>query len=436
MTTTALDPAALAAGLLSPLAAREDFSHGFGPGGTSVPGAVSLMGGSPSADLLPLAALREAADDLTSDPAALVDALQYSAAPGITPLREWIARREGVDASRVLVTNGAFHGLSLVFDALLERGDLIAVEDPTYPLIFRDLQHHDVDVLPVSLTAEGLDLDALEERLEAGARPKLLYTVPDFHNPTGLIVPAAHRERLVALAERHGFVIVSDSAYAGLAFPGVETPADFTADSDLVVRVRTFSKILGPGLRLGYLVLPGWLVGPVTRLRANQDQHSSVVVQAIVERVVGAGEHAPLHGGLDGIADRARTAYASRFDLVAGLLDEALPGGIEIAHRTGGIFLWAQVDEAIDLAAARRIARQRTGTDFVPGRYFRLATAADTAPDRRAAGIPSADGARAPEGAAADAGRLRVGISHLDEPALREGVTRLAAALTDPEARR
>ncbi|WP_341856968.1 aminotransferase class I/II-fold pyridoxal phosphate-dependent enzyme [Brachybacterium sp. GPGPB12] len=97
------------------------------------------------------------------------------------------------------------------------------------------------------LTAEGLDLDALEDRLEAGARPKPLYTVPDFHNPTGLITPALRRERLTALAEHYGFVIVSDNAYAGLAFPGVQVPEDYPTDSELVVRVRTFSKILGPG---------------------------------------------------------------------------------------------------------------------------------------------------------------------------------------------
>lgn len=418
MSTTALDPAALtpeslSAGLLSRLGAREDLARGFGPAASPLPGAVSLLGGAPSAGDLPLEALHRAAEDLTSDPAALVGALQYSSPAGIAPLREWIARREGVDASRVLLTNGAFHGLSLLFDALLDRGDRIVVEDPTYPLIFRDLQHHEVEVLPLPLTAEGLDLDALEDRLEAGARPKLLYTVPDFHNPTSLITPALQRERLTALAEHYGFVIVSDNAYAGLAFPGVQVPEDYPTDSELVVRVRTFSKILGPGLRLGYLVLPSWLVGPVTRLRANQDQHSSVLVQSVVERVVGAGGREGLDGGLEAIADRARTRYALRADLLAHLLETGVPGGVRIEQRTGGIFLWARVlDDRIDLAAAQRLARERFGTDMALGRYFFLAGDDD------------------------DHGRLRVGISHLDEAALTDGAERLIAALTAPEARR
>ncbi|UVY83751.1 PLP-dependent aminotransferase family protein [Brachybacterium sp. NBEC-018] len=418
MTTTStaparLSPEHLAGGLLSALGAREDRSRGFGKATGALPGAVPLLGGAPSADALPLDAIRRATAALTEDPQALVAALQYNVTPGITPLREWIAEREGVDASRVLITNGAFHGLSLVFDALLDRGDRIVVEDPTYPLIFRDLQHHEVEVLPLALGEDGFDIDALEARLEAGARPKLLYTVPDFHNPTGFVTPAAQRERLTELAERFGFVIVSDNAYAGLGFPGVEVPADYDLGSELVVHVRTFSKVLGPGLRLGYLVLPTWLVGPVTRLRANQDQHSSVLVQSVVERIVGAGDHAPLDGGLDGIADRARAAYADRFDLVAGLLDAALPGGVTVDHRSGGIFLWARVeDEGVDLAAAQQLARTRFGTDAVLGRFFFL------------------------EEGTEDRGRLRIGISHLPEDGLRTGVERLVGALTSPEARR
>lgn len=407
-TTTRLDPTAL----LSDLAAREDLSRGFGPRHSHGPDALPLLGGAPSPDLLPLAQISAASQELAADPTALVGALQYSQPAGREALRAWIARREGVDASRVLVTNGAFHGLSLVFDALLDRGDEIIVEDPTYPLIFRDLQHHQPRVLPLRLGSDGFDLAALEAQLVAGARPALLYTVPDFHNPTGFVTPLAQRERLVELAEHFGFVIVSDNAYHGLSF-GDAAPADYPLDSDRVVHVRTFSKVLGPGLRLGWLVLPDWLVTPVTRLRANQDQHSSAFVQAVVERVIDAAGDVASEGAFDRIADRARTACAQRFDLVAELLDDGVPGGVEAVHRTGGIFLWAHVlDEGIDLASAQHLARTRYGTDAVLGRYF---FGHDTEDDR---------------------GRLRIGISHLPPEQLRTGAERLVAALTDPEARR
>ena len=287
------------------------------------------------------------------------------------------------------------------------------VEDPTYPLIFRDLQHHEPVLLPLPLGPDGYDIAALEARLASGARPKLLYTVPDFHNPTGFVTPLAQRERLTELAEQHGFVIVSDNAYQGLAFDAA-APADYPLDSDRVVHVRTFSKVLGPGLRLGWLVLPEWLLAPVTRLRANQDQHSSAFVQAIVEQVVGA-TGTPLGSGspVDEIAQRARAAYGERFDLVAGILDAGVPGGIEVAHRTGGIFLWARVrDAGIDLAAAQHLARTRYGTDAALGRYF--------------FGLDRED----------DRGHLRIGISHLAPEQLQVGAERLVEALTDPEARR
>jgi 2-aminoadipate transaminase len=424
---SALSPA----DLLSDLGSREDRARGFGKA-SSLPGdSIPLLGGAPSADLLPLAQIRHAAEDLTADPTALAAALQYSQSPGLTGLRTWIAEHEGTDPERIVVTNGAFHGLSLLFDALLDEGDAVIVEDPTYPLIFRDLQHKRPRLIPLRLTESGFDIDALEERLRAGERPKLLYTVPDHHNPTGYVTTPAERARLVELAERFGFVIVSDNAYHSLGFDGPSLP-DYPLGSDRVVHVRTFSKVLGPGLRLGWLALPAWLAGPVTRLRANQDQHSSVLVQAIVERVLGAGSGtgavvhpAPGDGplaprGFDAIAARARTAYAERFDLVTSILDEQVPGGIEVAHRTGGIFAWVRVrDEGIDLAAAQRIARERTGTDAVLGRYFFWEGAGD------GSGVAAAD----------DRGALRVGISHLPPERLRIGAERLAAALTDPEAR-
>ena len=413
MTTTSISPTSLAAGLLSELGRREDRARGFGRRAVLPSESIPLNGGAPSPDLLPLAAIGRASVELAAEPASLAAALQYSTPAGIDALRSWIADREGVPSSRVLVTNGAFHGLSLLFDALLDRGDQIIVEDPTYPLIFRDLQHHQPELLPLHLAADGFDLGALEALLEAGARPRLLYTVPDFHNPTGFVTPAAQRARLVELAELYGFVIVSDNAYHSLGFAGVEVPADYPTDSDLVVHVRTFSKTLGPGLRLGWLVLPEWLVAPVTRLRANHDQHSSALVQAIVARIVGAGDHAPLEGGFDAIAARARGAYARRFDLVAGILEEQVPGGIEIDHRTGGIFLWARLrDAGIDLGAAQHLARTRHGTDAVLGRFFHREHPDD------------------------DRGSLRVGISHLAPDQLRLGAERLAAALADPGARR
>lgn len=412
--------------LLSAAGARPDRARGFGPRPAPLPDAIPLIGGAPSSDALPLAEITRATQELTSDPSALAAALPYGAAPGRHGLRQWIAAREGVDPDRILVTNGAFHGLSLVFDALLDPGDEVIVEEPTYPLVFRTLQTKDPSLLTLPLTTDGVDVDALAARLRAGARPKLLYTIPDHHNPTGLVIPAEQRTRLLELAEHYGFVIVSDNAYRHLGFDAAE-PDDHPATSDRVVHVRTFSKLLGPGLRIGWVLAPTWLVPALLRLRANQDQHTSGLVQAVVERVVTADGDRSRAGasrpgtvaasrpadGLEVIARRARLLYGERFDRVARILEDGLPGGIEVDHRTGGIFLWARVrDEDIDLAAAQHLARTRYGTDVTLGRYFYR--------DR-------------PED---DRSHLRLGISHLPTEQLEEGARRVVAALTDPEARR
>lgn len=384
-----------------PLAApAEDRVAGFGLPRTELPaGSVSLTGGAPGADALPLGEIRRAAGALVTDPSALVRSLQYSSPEGIPGLRNWIAQREGTASDGVLVTNGAFHSLSLVFDALLTRGDTVLVENPSYPLVFRALQYKEPSYAYVNVLEGGrLDLPALEGALKNGLRPKIFYTVPDFQNPTGGSIPAEQRLRLVELAEHYGFVIVSDSPYRELRFSGEHIP-DYTLRSDRVVHVNTFSKTLGPGFRLGWVVAPAWLRPAVLRLRSNQDQHSSNVLQNIVEQIVVTQDV------FDSIVSHAATQYHQRSVYLAGRLAAEL--GAHVLRPEGGIFLWARLPNAdTDVAAARERARA-LGTDFVPGRYFFQ-----------------------PEGKD-DAGWLRLGFSHLSQDSLADGADRLIAALGD-----
>ncbi len=392
-----------ASAFLSLAALAEDKVAGFGSPSTPLPqGSLSLTGGAPGADALPLGEIRRAAGSLVSDPSALVQSLQYSTPEGIPGLRRWIAGHEGLDpdaeqADGVLVTNGAFHSLSLVFEALLDRGDTVLVENPSYPLVFRALQFKESRYAYVNVLEGGrLDLDALESNLRSGLRPKIFYTIPDFQNPTGGSIPAGQRQRLVELAEHYGFVIVSDSPYRELRFAGEDIP-DYTLHSDRVVHVNTFSKTLGPGFRLGWLAVPSWLRPAILSARSNQDQHSSNVLQNIVERIVTAPD---VFGSIVGHAARQ---YRQRSSNLARRLAAEL--GAHAPQPEGGIFLWARLPDAdTDLAAARERARAQ-GTDFVPGRYFFQ-----------------------PEGKN-DAGWLRLGFSHLSQDSLADATDRLIAAL-------
>ena len=327
------------------------------------PGSVPLTGGVPAPEALPIDALSEAFRAALADPAASRTALQYSVPLGIPELREWIGGREAADPARVVVTNGALHALSLTFGALLDPGDLVIVENPSFPIALRVLQYHNAHLRSVDVDEDGLDVDALEVLLRRGARPKIVYTIPDFHNPTGVTLSAARRLRLVELAQQYGFVIVADSPYQELRFAGEALPG-LDVESDLVVRANTFSKTLGPGLRLGWAVLPTWLVPAISRIRQNHDQHASLLTQRAVSILLA------VPGQFDAIATHAAGLYRERSTVLRNALQEASAGLLHVPAIEGGLFQWATVlDPTIDIAAAHDRARA-LGTDFIPGSHF------------------------------------------------------------------
>lgn len=350
--------------LLSHRGIDRQLAGGFGPPATGLAAdTIRLLGGVPADEALPTTQLADAFSAVLSDPATSAATLHYSVLPGIEPLRSWIGTREGVDAGRILVTNGALHALNLIFDAVLEPGDVVAVESPTFPLALREASYYGATFLPVKTSADGLDLDAFEEQLRAGARPKLFYVIPDFQNPTGSTLSAAARARLVGLAEHYGFLIVSDNPYKELRFGG-EPVDDFDLASENVIRANTFSKTLGPGLRLGWIAAPQWLIPALSRIRSTQDQHTSLVTQTAVARLLNTD------GTFDAITAGGRKLYLERSTALVDALQTALPGQLRISAPEGGIFLWlALADESLDLADVQRRARG-LGVDFSLGRYF------------------------------------------------------------------
>jgi 2-aminoadipate transaminase len=346
--------------LLSARGIDRRLAGGFGPPPTGLAqNTIRLLGGVPADEALPTAELADAFAQALTEPAAL----HYSVLPGIAPLREWIGAREGVDADRILVTNGALHALNLIFDAILEPGDVVAVESPTFPLALREASYFGATFLPVRTSENGLDLDGFEEQLRAGARPKLFYVIPDFQNPTGSTLSPEARTRLVGLAEQYGFLIVSDNPYKELRFDGTAV-GDFDLNSDNVIRANTFSKTLGPGLRLGWIAAPQWLIPALSRIRSSQDQHTSLVTQRAVAHL--------LHSDrvFERIVTGGQTLYRKRSAVLVDTLEAALPGQLKIVRPEGGIFLWlSAVDPDVDLADVQTRARA-LGVDFSLGRYF------------------------------------------------------------------
>lgn len=360
--------------------------------------AIELLGGIPDPSVLPTEKLAAATARVLGRPG--VPALQYSRTEGISPLREWIADREGVPADRILITNGGFHGLSLAIQAVVERGDLVAVDNPIFPLFLRGLQLSDARTLPVFVGPHGLDIDHLSDQLRAGARPTALYTVPDFHNPSQGTLPAEARRELVRLAEHYGFIVFADNPYRELRFAGQQESVEEFNNSEHVLHINTFTKTLGPGLRLGWTVAPEHLARDLVALRSRQDSHSSTLVQAIVGELLTSEP-----GIFDNTMDKARSLYRNRAETLIAALHREAPGAFDTVLPEGGLFLWPKLtNPAIDpdiLAAAA----SAEGIEYQRGSFF-------------------------PSGPGTDADRhLRLAYGDVPEPKLEEAAARLGRAL-------
>lgn len=387
-----LVPSALARGLSVP--------KGFGDQSllSPRPDAIRLLGGIPDPSALPLAELRESLGEVWEAGGAAA-ALQYSGSHGFEGLRGWIADREGVDPRRILITNGGMHGLSLTVQALVERGGRVAVDNPAYPLFLRTLELVGAETLPVPVEADGLDVEHLARRLAEGERIAAVYTVPDFHNPSQGTLSAAKRAALVELAARYGFVVIADDPYRELRFAGTDQGRRVFFDSEHVVHVNTFTKTLGPGLRLGWLVLPDHLVDPFLLLRNRQDSHSSTFVQTLVEHLLVSRP-----GWFDTTLAAARELYRHRAELLVTELEAQLPGRLEATVPEGGFFLWPRIaDDAVD-AAALHARASAEGIDYQQGEFFVTG--------------PGTDSAR----------RLRLAYGDRTDDELRTAVERLARA--------
>ena len=338
------------------------------------PDAIRLLSGIPDPGALPTRELADAAARVLAEPG--VPALQYSRNEGIPLLREWIAAREGLPAERIVITNGGFHGLALALQSVVEPGELVAVDDPIFPLFLRSLELVTGTTLPVRVGPHGLDVDRLADLLRGGARPVAAYTVPDFHNPSQGTLPTEARAELVRLAEHHGFVVLADNPYRELRFRGEPQGTGPFNDSSHVIHVNTFTKTLGPGLRLGWLVLPEPLVPDVVALHARYDLHTSTFVQAVVAELLTADPPR-----FDSVLERARATYRERAVALAAALEREAPGAFEVDPPEGGLFLWPRIaDDRVD---PDRLADDASaeGVDYARGSYF--ASGPGTDADRR-----------------------------------------------------
>jgi 2-aminoadipate transaminase len=362
----------------------------------SPPGVLSMTGGFPNPQTFPTDELDEIAGRLLRDDAAV--AMQYTACEGIPSVREYLVdRQEQLQGRRpaipeLIVTSGGMECITLMCQALVDPGDPVIVESPTYLAALMALGRAEAATVPIEMDEDGLRVDELEAQLSAGLRPKFVYTIPEYQNPTGRTLPLERREALVEACRAHGVLILEDIAYRELSFDGSSLPTLWSLAPEIVLQTGTFSKSFFPGVRLGWAVGPAEVVAELAAAKQNTDQCAGGLGQRMVEEYGRSG-------GFERHLPAARALYASHWAALSGALEHHMPSDVHWTEPGGGFLTWLTFPENVDTLALRPDALA-AGVAYVPGPPFFVG----------------------------DRGRntVRLSFSHLTAPELEAAVERLA----------
>jgi len=341
---------------------------------TQKPEIISFAGGLPAPDVFPTERFREACDKVLEKQAHL--ALQYGATEGYEPLREMIARhtsRYGVKAKpeNVLLTSGSQQALDLIGKLLINPGDRVLVEAPTYLGALQAFNVYGAEYVSVLSDNDGLRSDLLETSLRLG--PKFMYVLPNFQNPGGTTLAEGRRHELVLLADRYGIPIIEDDPYGQLRYEGEHlTPLIVLDRENLrrddgysignVIYLSTFSKTLAPGLRLGWIVAPPEVISKLVQLKQGADLHTSTFVQMVAYEVA-------RDNFLDEHIKLIRRVYRERRDVMLHAMEENFPSEVTWTRPQGGLFLWVTLPEGMDCQQSFQVAIKKN-VAFVPGDSF------------------------------------------------------------------
>ena len=329
---------------------------------TERPGIISLAGGLPSPDTFPIEAMREASARVLAD--APREALQYAASEGFAPLREWVAEHMAekgvvnVDPSQVLITTGSQQGLDLVGKILIDAGSRVAVEAPTYLGALQAFAPYEPEVVTVACDEHG----PLPEGLSDAIGARFLYVLPNFQNPSGRCMGETRRVALAEGARRLGLPLVEDNPYGDLWFDA-EPPAPLASRwAEGTVYLGSFSKVLAPGLRLGYVIAPKALDPKLLQAKQAADLHTPGFNQRVVFEVIRNGflaTHVPT----------IRARYKAQRDAMRAALEAHMPAGCHWTVPSGGMFFWVELPEGVDAVALLPKAVE-LGMAYVPGAAF------------------------------------------------------------------
>lgn len=364
---------------------------------TSRPEIISFAGGLPAAELFPIKRIKSALTTVLDRVGG--EALQYSTTEGLADLRAWLARRFSnsrlrVEVENVLITTGGQQALDLIGRILLEAGDRVLVENPTYLALLSAWRPAGVEFVPVAGDANGLRVEACQPLLQQKA--KAIYCVPNFQNPQGTTLALARREQLVALARKHSIALVEDDPYGALRYCGRALPSlleldarNQAADFDSrVIYTGTFSKVLMPGLRVGWVIAPRTVIEKLTQAKQAADLHTSTLSQYLTLELVS-------RGFLEEFLPVLRGTYGQRRDAMLEALEKYFPKSATWTLPEGGMFLLVTLPEHFNTGELLPAALRRR-VAYVPGEEFHLQHAgkntlrlnfSNSRPERIAVGI-------------------------------------------------
>ncbi len=391
-------PPPLSASLLPPPQTAEDPEWERLARWSARPGVISLAGGMPDARLFPVDPFRESLDQALREEGS--DLLQYGPSRGHGPFLEALSLRLGrrglhVPVERLLVVSGSQQGLDLVARVLIQPGDAVVVEEPTYSGALALFRLMGARLITVPVDDSGMQVDRLESIL-ARERPRLVYTIPNFHNPTGLSLSPSRRRRLLEVCAAAGVAVVEDDSDGDLAYDG-DPPRPLAADAggSGVIYLGTSSKLLFPGLRLGWVAADEQVIRALEAVKRVADLHTPPLLQAAMTRFLTTD-------ACHQLIATVRESYHRRRDAILKSLEEEMPAGVTWTTPRGGLSL--MVDLPGGIQAGDLLARAvEEGVVFAPGSLFTAGRG--------------------------DGGRLRLTFGGVDEDGLREGITRLARAL-------
>jgi 2-aminoadipate transaminase len=390
---------------------------------TERPDVISLAGGLPDTSTFDPELYAKLMSQVAAESAAR--ALQYGPTEGMAVTAGCIAEvmaAEGtrVDPGEVIVTTGGQQVIDLVCKTLIDPGDVIVAEAPTYPGAVPTFSAYQARVEQIEMDADGMPIDELERTLDRlaaeGRRPKFIYTIPNFQNPGGVTMSMPRRRRLIEVARERELLVLEDNPYGLLRYEGEPLPTLYSLDAqavgrgggaDLVIYLGTFSKILSPGLRLGWAVAPRPVLEKLNLGKQGADLCSSSVTQLFVAAYFqerGTGGRPAWLEYVEGLRDH----YRSRRDAMLGALEENFGEGARWTEPQGGLFVWATLDERIDTTDLLALARKTEGVAFVPGR----------------AAYMDVEGRRG-------ASSMRLNFAGVPEEEIREGVRRIGRAVRE-----